>query len=112
MNIRPARSLKGILVATSTIPPGTYANGDITAWTLASGITSLTVETFTGGIFVDIPNDVPNGLVALPSDRFLNSQLGWFIEITKGTEVVHTRLELFGYTSGFGFYDRNRRWCA
>ena len=103
MNIRPPRKLKGVLVATSTIPVGTYENGDIAEWTLASGITALTVETFTGGVFLDIPDDVPNGLVALPSDRFSNSQLGWFIEITKGTEVVHTRLELFGFTSGFGF---------
>ena len=53
-----------------------------------------------GGRLGGVPDDVPNGLLVLPNDRFSGSQLGWFLEITKGSTPVYTRMELFGFARG------------
>ena len=102
INLHAARSLKGRLVATATLPAAAHADDTYVTWAIPTGITELSAETLPGGLLFSAPDAIDDALLLLPDDRFSNSQLGWFIEITKGTSVVSTRLELFGYTSGFG----------
>ena len=102
INLRPSRSLKGLLVATKTIPVGTHVRGFRAPWVLEAGITEVSLRTMPGGLIFDAADDIPNGLLLFPNDRFSDSHLGWFMEITVGGTSVYTRLELFGYFAGFG----------
>ena len=100
INLHNARTLKGTLVATTTLAAGSYTVGHRPAWTVESGVTELSTATMPGGRLGGVPDDVPNGLLVLPNDRFSGSQLGWFLEITKGSTPVYTRMELFGFARG------------
>ena len=99
INLRPARSLKGQLVATLEIPAGTYTSGGdvISGWAIESGITEVEVVDFPGGGFYGTM--VTDGMIAFPKDQFSNSQLGWYLEVDNGTIDVFRELKLFGYSS-------------
>ena len=101
MNIRPPRKLKGVIVATSTIPVASYLRSDYITWEIPTGITELSTEPIPAANQPNSDVDLDDGLLLLPDDRFSTSQLGWLIEMTKGTTSVYTRLELFGYTADF-----------
>ena len=102
INLRPPRKLKGVLVATATMPAASYLGSDYIAWQIPAGITELSTEPIPAANLPNSDVDLAGGLLLLPNDRFSTAQLGWFIEITKGTTSVYTRLELFGYVAGFG----------
>ena len=99
LNLRPARSLKGQLLATLEVPAGDYTSsgGLLTGWVLEAGVTEIEIIDFPGGGFYGAM--VTDGMIAFPLEQFSESQLGWFIEVDNGTIPVFTELKLFGYSS-------------
>lgn len=104
-----ARSLKGRLVATLDIADGTYGdNADsfglefIGGWTVESGITQLGTDNLAAGIWRGHPTQVDDVFLTLPTARFTDSQLGWFVEVLNGTTVVNTVFVNFGDYAAFG----------
>ena len=100
INLRPARSLKGVLLATLDLPTGTHADGTFFAWALESGVTEIGLANLPAGI---LSNDLgmlnaatDDALLTLPLSRVNTSQLGWYVEITNGSTVVYDGLMEFG----------------
>ena len=89
INLHPARSLKGQLVASATLSVGDYTDLQRIAWAVESGVTEVSTTTMPGGRLRGVPDDVPNALLVFPNDRFSTSQLGWFMEITKGAQLLY-----------------------
>ena len=103
INMRPARTLKGRLLATLDIVAGDYLTLErLGMWTLESGVTELTLETLPGGVSLNNPTDKVDAVLGLPVERLSDAQFGWFIEILNGSTVVNTILKTFGDFSSFG----------
>ena len=92
VNIMPARSLKGKLMATLSIPAGDYTGdyGYWGGWTLESGVTEVTLA--------DRPGTPPitDALVVFPNTRSSTSQLGWYFEVVNGTMILFDSFKNFG----------------
>lgn len=103
INLRPARSLKGTLLATATVAAGDYdALQYIAPWVLESGVTELSVETLPGALLIGNDSDTASALLGLTGSRLSSSQLGWFFEVLNGTTVVAESLLNFGSSAAIG----------
>ena len=103
LNLRPARDLKGRLVATLDITSQLYIDFQfLEGWQIETGVTELGTENLPADIFFGNEVERVDALITLPNERINGSQLGWFFEVLNGTTVVNSFFKTFGGAATFG----------
>lgn len=102
-----ARSLKGRLLATADLPVGTHTNGVFFPWTIETGVTIVSTATLPAGKFMNFLGilniETANALLLLPRIRGTRvAQLGWYLEVTNGSNIVYEEFISFGEAFAFG----------
>ena len=96
-----SRNLKGDLLATVTIPSGTFADATPFAWSVESGVTLVSSETLPAGTYENLDSDdntaLANGMLQIPYAHGTHpTQQGWLFEMLRDNTVFHSRLVTFG----------------
>ena len=101
INLHPARSLKGMLLATLPLPAGTHVDGTYFPWQVESGITIVGTADLAANTFINFQGHgniaTTDALLTLTLTRVGRpTQLGWYIEIINGSTIVHGGSYSFG----------------